>query len=100
METHHFDHPRNQPNQAARLQRELLAKADFQAVLATPEGRRFVRRVLAESGVHQASFAADGLLMAYREGRRSLGLWLQGLFMDFPDQYLQLLKEGAYDTDQ
>ncbi len=83
-----------------RLRRELLAKADFKAVIATAEGRRFVWRLLAESGVHQGSFASDELVMAYREGRRSLGLWLQGLFADFPDQYLQLLKEGRHSADK
>ena len=32
--------------------------------------------------------------MAFKEGRRSVGLWVQALFSDFPDQYLQLLREG------
>lgn len=81
----------------ARLREVLLANADFKAVIDTAEGRRFVRRVLAECGVHQCSFSSDAGQMAFREGRRSVGLWLQSLFLEFPDQYLKLLGEQVND---
>lgn len=75
--------------------RAALQRADFRFVLASVEGRRFVRRVLSECGVYQTSYVSgDALAMSYKEGRRSVGLWLQQLFVDCPDQYFQLLKEG------
>ena len=79
--------------EAARQRREILERTDFKTVIETPEGRRFMRRVLGECGVHRSSFCGEPLTMAYTEGRRAMGLWLQGLFADFPDQYIQLLTE-------
>lgn len=84
---------------AAKLRRRVVSNGDFKTIIDMPEGRRFVRRVLGECGVHQSSmvFPADGMTMAFREGRRSVGLWLQGLFAEFPDQYIRLLTEESRD---
>jgi hypothetical protein len=84
--------------EAQRLQSELLAAADFKTLLCSAEGRRFLRRVLAECGVHQSSFDTDIMRMSFKEGKRSIGLWLQSLFADCPDQYIQLLTEQSNDT--
>jgi hypothetical protein len=84
---------------AARVRRAIVAASDFKAVIDTPQGRRFVRRLLGECGVHQSSMHTDALTMAYKEGRRSLGLWLQALFADLPDQYLKMLMEKNPDDD-
>lgn len=82
--------------EAERKRQALMDAADFKTVIDTPAGRRFIRRVLAECGVHQSSFSSDPLNMAFREGKRSMGLWLQSLFIDCPDQYIQLLKEESH----
>ena len=88
-----------QLQEAVKLRRDIVFVSDFKAVLVTVEGRRFVRRVLAECGVHQSSFCDQPLPMAFKEGRRAIGLWLQSLFVDCPDQYIQLLMEQAKDDD-
>ena len=72
----------------------ILFTSDFKAVVNTPAGRRFLWRLLAECGVHHSSFSIADQQMAYREGRRSIGLFVQSLFMQTPDLYLLMLKEG------
>ena len=84
---------------AARQQRELLEQADFKAVLSSTAGRRLLRRVLAECGVHLSSFNPDPAQMAFNEGRRAIGLWLQSLFAECPELYLQLLTENRHDAN-
>ncbi len=77
--------------------RALLDDADFKAVIETPAGRRFVRRVLGECGTHRGTFAETERLSAFLEGKRSIGLWLQSLFAEYPGFYMQLLQEGGKD---
>jgi len=79
---------------AALLREQILADTAFSTVANTPEGRRFLRRVLAECGIYQSSFAkGEGDVTAYREGKRSIGLWLLSLFDDIPETYIQLLTD-------
>ena len=86
--------------EAESLRRGLLAAADFRCIAGQPEGRRFIRRLLGECGVHQASFTGEPLTMAYREGRRSVGLWLQALFDDCPHLYIRLLQPGESASEE
>ncbi|WKJ88765.1 hypothetical protein QZJ86_12105 [Methylomonas montana] len=83
--------------EAEHRRQAILDKTDFKAIIDTAEGRRFIRRVLAECGVHKLSynFTDTGSNTAFKEGKRSIGLWLQSLFVDCPDQYIQLLKEES-----
>jgi hypothetical protein len=80
-----------------RQHKDALNNADFERVCKTPEGRRFVRRVLGECGVYQSSFTGDAQTTAYREGMRSIGLWLVSLFDNCPETYIQLLTEKSND---
>jgi hypothetical protein len=82
--------------EAERNRQALMDDADFKTVIDTPAGRRFIRRALGKCGVHRTSFNADPMIMAFSEGERSIGLWLQSLFVDCPDQYIQLLKEESH----
>lgn len=83
---------------AARLREQILFDTDFKALANTAEGRRFLRRLLAECGVYQATFtAAAPDISAYKEGRRSIGLWLLSLFENIPETYIQLITEKAND---
>lgn len=48
---------------------------DLRAVLVSPEGRRFVWRLLERGGVFRSSFCAESdSCTAFNEGRRNLGL--------------------------
>lgn len=59
---------------AAKQQRELT---DLRAVLALPEGRRWLWRVLEQTAAFRASYDPESpIRMAFAEGRRSTGLWL------------------------
>lgn len=50
---------------------------DLRAAMSTPAGRRLLFRIIDEvAGAHAASFSADALAMAFREGRRDVGLTL------------------------
>ena len=84
-------------NEERRRLRALLDDADFKAVIDTPSGRRFVRRLLGECGVHRTTFNESAALAAFLEGKRSMGLWLQSLFAEYPGVYVQLLQEGVKD---
>lgn len=79
--------------EAKRIREQILADEDFKAVASTVAGRRFIRRVISECGVYQSSFNSDSAVSAFKEGRRSIGLWMLTLFDEIPDTYLQLLTE-------
>lgn len=82
--------------QAQKLER-LKAEHDFKTVLATVEGRRFVQRILETCAVYQSTFDSDVATMAYREGRRSIGLWVNEMFYSCPETYIQMITEKAND---
>jgi hypothetical protein len=86
--------------EAERLRRRVLAAADFRKIAELVEGRRFLRRLLAECGVHQSTFCGEPLSMAFREGRRSVGLWVQGQFDGCPDLYIRLLQQTEAELDE
>jgi len=72
---------------------------DLAAVLARPEGRRVLRRLLDRSGLFAASLTADPLLLAYREGGRALGLaLLERIAAVAPDRLAAVLRPEADDA--
>lgn len=74
----------------AEKRRLAQAKLDFQDVVTTPVGRRFLSNLIAECGVYSAN--PDG--NQYIEGRRAIGLFLLGQFEQYaPGSYIQLLQE-------
>lgn len=67
---------------------------DLKWLLAHPQGRRVTIRILAEAGIYRSSFNHSGSLMAFNEGKRQIGLWLQSELVDAnPDGHLKMLKE-------
>lgn len=67
---------------------------DIIEVLRSPEGRRFVYRILIETGVFNSTFNKETLVMAFLEGRRANGLWLLGeLEKSQPEALLQMQRE-------
>ena len=51
-----------------------IMKSDLLALLNTPQGRRFLRRMLRACGVFDYIPVGDAALYAWHEGRRSVGL--------------------------
>lgn len=60
-----------------RADRDAERDRDLQSVLALPEGRRLLWRIISELGcLHELSFARDDRNTCVLEGRRSVGLAL------------------------
>jgi hypothetical protein len=76
--------------------RQTRDRADLRAVLAMPEGRRWVWRVLECGGAFQTSYDPESpLRMAFAEGRRSIGLWLLAEMQDAaPGEFAALISES------
>lgn len=55
---------------------------DLRWMLAHPQGRRIVMRLLDEAGVYRSSFNHSGSVMAFSEGRRHIGLFLTAELME------------------
>lgn len=73
---------------------EIQDREDLVSVLSTPQGRRFVRRVLAQAGHRMSTFHTNALVMSFNEGRREIGVWLEAEVIDAgEDHYIRLLKE-------
>lgn len=65
---------------------------DIDKIMSTPEGSRFMWRVLGMCGVFQSSFSADALHMAFREGQRNIGLKIQGDIIEAcPGRFINLM---------
>lgn len=80
----------------ADLDREQIeqAKADLEAVMGLPAGRRFVWAMLGECGLYRSSYHPSALIH-FNEGQRSIGLALLArLTADCPDQYLKMQSEA------
>ncbi len=96
------------PVQVRTLERLLHDKRDEQlndlkALLAMPEGRRVLWRVLEHCGVYASTHSTVHATAAYEEGRRQVGtaliLWLSAVD---PLAYPRLMAAGAQDraTDE
>lgn len=67
---------------------------DFLAIMETPGGRRFIRRLLDATHVSQTSFTGEPMSTVFKEGERNIGLWLMAQINDNAfDQYVTLMKE-------
>lgn len=73
---------------------EEQARSDFQELMRTPAGRRFVGRLLDQTLVNQTSFTGEALSTSFNEGRRNTGLWVMAQINDHAfDEYVLLIKE-------
>lgn len=67
---------------------------DLKWLLAHPQGRRFITRLLEITGVSRTSFNHSGSVMAFNEGRRDIGLFITAEMLEAaPEGYFKLLKE-------
>lgn len=76
---------------AARPAPTPAEEPDLRALMALPEGRRFMYRLLSAAGCFRSSFAVDPHQTAFNEGQRNIGLWAMGLLRS--DEYAQMMKE-------
>lgn len=77
----------------ARLKRQRETE-DIRWLMAHAQGRRIAARVLERAGVRRTSFHNSGSTMAFNEGRRDMGLWLEGELLELtPDAWLKMMKE-------
>lgn len=68
---------------------------DINAIVSTPEGARFIWRLLEKAGIYRTSFSSDVLVMAAQEGQRNIGLWvLSDILQACPEKYINLLKSS------
>jgi hypothetical protein len=71
---------------------------DLRRVAATPEGRRFLWRLLGRAGIFRLSFVGDAAGTAFREGERNMGLWvLNDLLSLCPERFRQMMDEAERD---
>lgn len=74
---------------------------DLDSLMALPAGRRFLWRLLTQSGVFRSSFSSDPLVMAMNEGQRNVGLRVVGDIMAAcPEKYIEMMRLGKGHRDQ
>jgi len=62
----------------------------------SPEGMRFVSRLVDHCGVFASSFNPDISVMSFNEGRRSVGLMIMSLLEECPDGNMKLTSAAKY----
>ena len=91
--------PRQIKERGARAKdREKQDVEDMKAVLATAEGRRFVRGLLADCGEHRTSFHTNAIQMSFYEGARNVGLKLKARVVRSCPEWLAELLQFDPDT--
>jgi len=71
----------------------LKAEHDFETVVSTEEGRRLISQIISECGVYRSTFDVESSVMSYREGQRSIGLYITEMFYSCPEIYIQMITE-------
>lgn len=84
---------------AAQLQQQL--DDDLRCVLATPPGRRFLWRLMTQSGLSSASYADTDRATARNEGRRAVAIALEAEVRRVsPSLYVQAMREQADELER
>ena len=69
--------------------------SDIRKIVAMPEGRRFIWRVLTRAGIYTPSFAVEQSIMSFNEGKRNIGLFiLEDLMRAKPEAFMQMSQEN------
>lgn len=72
---------------------------DIRAVLALPEGRRLVWRLLEHCKVFESTFTSNGSQFAFNEGARNVGLFMLAEVTAADAQvFVTMLKESKQDV--
>jgi hypothetical protein len=88
------------PNQRRKKTKADEARDDLRAVVALPEGRRVLRRLLEKTAPFASSFDSDPAVMAFREGHRNVGLILISMLAEMDGQALAALLVEVQGTGQ
>lgn len=89
---------KDQKGKAKRMR--MREQDDLKAVLSTVEGKRFVWRVLEFCGIHSDSFDTNALQMARKEGKRSIGLFLEvEIGQSCPEKFLEMQLMAAKEKE-
>jgi hypothetical protein len=71
-----------------------LELTDFAHVMSTPQGRRFIWRLLDETGFQKSSFTGNSATF-FNEGMRNVGLKIWADMNEAcPDRYIEMLSEA------
>ena len=99
----HMRNPTDLQEQEAEAERQAHAgmvqaqqdKLDFQWVVSTEQGRRFLWDLLGFTGIYRSSFTGNSSTF-FNEGRRDVGLRIMGQIHEHaPEAYLAMLKENT-----
>lgn len=90
--------------QADRQLRERIAReneeSDVKWLMSSKRGRRFVWRLMDQSGTFRSVFNTNALAMSFAEGNRNMGLRILSLVTALcPEHYPAMLKENTNDRD-
>lgn len=77
--------------------KEIDDSNDFKSVIDTPGGRRFIRRLLDQCGVHQSSFSDSAVKSAYLEGKRAVGILILDKLAEHKAEYIKIMIEEEND---
>lgn len=84
-----------QQKKKSKLQQERELE-ELRQLLEKPSHRAFLWRVLSQCGVYQTNSSPEQGVMAFREGRRSVGLWLiEQMLTAMPASYAIMREEAA-----
>lgn len=98
LDTRAHDAAEAKDAEAKRLKREREV-ADFTWLMNHPEGRRIVYRLLEKAGNARSSFSLNANEMAFWEGNRNFGIFLQAeIDAICPERYHQMVKEAKKDA--
>ena len=82
-------------NQKAKNLRETELN-DIRAVMALPQGRRLIQRVLVRSGKDTEQFTGNSL-MFFKSGLRDMGIWLEAEVKEADiKNWFEMIKEAHY----
>jgi hypothetical protein len=100
LNTEAHDKVKAEETEAERVKKERWA-ADFRWLMANVEGRRIVHALLEQAGNARSSFSMNGLEMAFREGNRNMGIFIQAAIdANCPERYHQMVKEHKADGNR
>ena len=67
---------------------------DLKWLMAHPQGRRIVTRILDRTGTRRTPFNTNGSTMAFNAGAQNVGLWIESEVIEVSfEGYTRMLKE-------
>lgn len=86
--------------ESARNLAEMRAAEDLKFIMSDKRGRRFMRRLIEQTGFYDTSFTGNSETF-FREGKRDVGLTLRRQIMKHcPDRFVEMESEYLNDRQQ